>query len=91
MRPSALLVAAIMSLSAEPSHAQPARDARPLYAAEIRARLDDDTILLEYALGEQRSFLWVGTPDALQTFELPGRAEIEERLEDHPAQFGGSA
>ena len=58
MRPSALLVVAIMSLSAEPSHAQPARDARPLHAAEIRARLDDDTILLEYALGEQRSFLW---------------------------------
>jgi CHAT domain-containing protein/Flp pilus assembly protein TadD len=47
-------------------------------AAEIQRRLlDRDTLLLEYRLGEKRSFLWAVTPDSLQSFELPGRAEIE--------------
>ena len=47
-------------------------------AAEIQAQLlDRDTLLLEYRLGETRSFLWAVTPDSLKSFELPGRAEIE--------------
>jgi CHAT domain-containing protein/Flp pilus assembly protein TadD len=47
-------------------------------AAEIRrSLLDRDTLLLEYRLGETRSFLWAVTPDSLKSFELPGRAEIE--------------
>ena len=51
---------------------------RPWSAAEIRRRLlDRSTLLLEYRLGEERSFLWAGTPDSLAAFELPGRAEIE--------------
>jgi CHAT domain-containing protein/tetratricopeptide (TPR) repeat protein len=51
---------------------------RPLSAAEIqRGLLDRDTLLLEYRLGEKRSFLWAVTPDSLKSFELPGRAEIE--------------
>lgn len=52
---------------------------RPWSAAEIQRRLlDRDTLLLEYRLGEDRSFLWAVTPDALESFELPGRAEIEQ-------------
>jgi CHAT domain-containing protein/tetratricopeptide (TPR) repeat protein len=47
-------------------------------AAEIQRLLDRDTLLLEYRLGEKRSFLWAVTPDSLATFELPGRAVIEE-------------
>lgn len=48
-------------------------------AAEIqRSLLDRDTLLLEYRLGETRSFLWAVTPDSLNSFELPGRAEIEQ-------------
>jgi tetratricopeptide (TPR) repeat protein len=39
--------------------------------------LDGDTILLEYFLAEPRSYLWQVTPDALQSFELPGRSRIE--------------
>lgn len=51
---------------------------RPWSAAEIqRGLLDRDTLLLEYRLGEERSFLWAVTPDSLTSFELPGRAEIE--------------
>lgn len=52
---------------------------RPWSTAEIRRRLlDRDTLLLEYRLGEERSFLWAATPGSLTSFELPGRAAIEE-------------
>jgi CHAT domain-containing protein/Tfp pilus assembly protein PilF len=52
---------------------------RPWSAAEIRRKLlDRDTLLLEYRLGEKRSFLWAVTPDSLQAFALPGRAAIEK-------------
>jgi CHAT domain-containing protein len=51
----------------------------PLTLKEIQSDLlDDETLLLEYALGEKKSFLWAVTPASIQSFELPGRAEIEE-------------
>jgi CHAT domain-containing protein len=50
---------------------------RPLGTAEIQALLDPDTLLLSYTLGKERSYLWVVTPGAVASFELPGRAEIE--------------
>ncbi|MBW4636600.1 MAG: CHAT domain-containing protein [Iphinoe sp. HA4291-MV1] len=39
--------------------------------------LDDDSILLEYALGEERSYLWVVSKTGISSYELPKRAEIE--------------
>lgn len=52
---------------------------QPASAEKIqRTLLDRDTLLLEYRLGETRSFLWAVTPDSLQSFELPGRAVIEK-------------
>ena len=51
---------------------------RPLDAEQIRRRvLDRDTVLLEYRLGPERSFLWVVSSDGLATYELPPAAEIE--------------
>jgi CHAT domain-containing protein len=50
---------------------------QPLKAAEIQRLLDPDTLLLEYALGEERSYLWTVTPSAIKSFALPKRAEIE--------------
>lgn len=51
----------------------------PLSVAEIQKRvLDQDTLLLEYALGEQKSFVWVVAHDSVKSFELPGRAIIEQ-------------
>ncbi len=45
----------------------------------IQAELaDDDTILLEYALGDERSYLWAVTRTSLLSYELPNRATIEE-------------
>lgn len=51
---------------------------QPLAAKEIQQQiLDDDTILLEYTLGARRSFVWAVTKDALRSFTLPPRGEIE--------------
>lgn len=48
--------------------------------AEIRGRvLDADTLLLEYMLGAERSFLWAVDREGMRTVELPGRVALEER------------
>jgi len=47
--------------------------------SDIQALLDPQTVLLEYLLGELRSYLWVVTPTSLKAFELPGRQEIAKR------------
>ncbi len=49
----------------------------PLTAREIQNLLDANTVLLEYALDEKQSWLWLLTPTALKTYRLPPRAEIE--------------
>lgn len=49
-----------------------------LTAKEIQQTLDSETLLLEYKLGEARSFLWAVTPTTLNIYELPGRAEVEK-------------
>lgn len=52
---------------------------QPLSAAAIqRDVLADDVLLLEYSLGETRSYLWAVTPAAVRSFILPGRAQIEQ-------------
>lgn len=50
-----------------------------LSAKEVQQQLlDDQTLLLEYALGVERSYLWAVTPTEIKGFELPKGAEIEE-------------
>lgn len=50
----------------------------PLNLNEIQQKvLDDNSMLLEYALGEDRSYLWAITRTQVSSYELPGRAEIE--------------
>jgi Uncharacterized protein conserved in bacteria len=44
---------------------------------DIQQALDPDTLLLEFNLGRERSYVWAITPDSLASFELPGRSEIE--------------
>lgn len=50
---------------------------QPLAATEMQTLLDDHTLLLEYALGEDRSWLWVVSPTTIKTFALPKRTDIE--------------
>jgi CHAT domain-containing protein/Tfp pilus assembly protein PilF len=40
--------------------------------------LNSETILLEYSLGESRSYLWVITPSSIRAFTLPPRKVIED-------------
>ncbi len=50
----------------------------PLGLAEIQnAVTDDATVLLEYSLGEERSYLWAVTATSFSSYELPPRATIE--------------
>jgi CHAT domain-containing protein/tetratricopeptide (TPR) repeat protein len=55
---------------------------KPLGLEEVQEELlDGDTVLLEYALGEERSFLWAVAKDELASFELAPRADIEAQAE----------
>ncbi len=65
------------------------RSVSPQYAAltqpgslgldEIQHKvLDSDTVLLEYALGDNRSYMWFVTENSIATFVLPARDEIEK-------------
>jgi CHAT domain-containing protein len=51
---------------------------QPLSLDAIQTEVvDEDTLLLEYFVGRDRSYLWAVTPDGMTSYELPGRAEIE--------------
>src|SRR5262249_50484826 len=43
--------------------------------------LDRDTLLLEYSIGKQRSFLWAVSPTFFKVYTLPGQAEIKGAAE----------
>lgn len=50
----------------------------PLNVEQIQHEiLDEETALLEVALGEKKSFLWLITRDGLDGYRLPGREVIE--------------
>jgi len=57
------------------NHADP--PVTPDRLSEIQAALTKDTLLLEYALGESRSYLWLITPTTFEVFALPGLARLE--------------
>jgi CHAT domain-containing protein len=52
--------------------------AQPLTPREIQGLLDEDTLLLQYSLGEERSHLWAVTRKGIEHHFLDSRAEIEE-------------
>ncbi|MEA5537424.1 CHAT domain-containing tetratricopeptide repeat protein, partial [Limnoraphis robusta Tam1] len=50
----------------------------PLTASEIQQKvLDDETVLLVYSLGRERSFLWLVSTTEVKSYQLPKRSEIE--------------
>ncbi len=50
----------------------------PLSVKEIQQQVvDPDTLLLEYALGDERSYLWAVTAVSVRSFELPARSQID--------------
>ena len=50
---------------------------QPLTLKGIQQLLDQETLLLEFALGEKQSYLWVVSSSSVSSFALPPRAEIE--------------
>jgi len=51
---------------------------QPLALAQIQQQiLDDDTLLLQYSLGRERSYLWTVSKTGMSSYELPPREEIE--------------
>jgi CHAT domain-containing protein/Flp pilus assembly protein TadD len=71
----------------------------PVTLQEIQQKiLDDDTLLLTYSLGEERSYLWLVSKTEIHSYELPKRAEIEAQakqfhgyLKANPNQFTSQA
>jgi CHAT domain-containing protein len=53
---------------------------QPLNLERIQNELTDDSVLLEYTLGSDRSYLWAVTRDSLTAYQLPARDEIESRV-----------
>lgn len=50
---------------------------------QVQAILDEKTILLEYALGEERSFLWGITKHSVQVHELPEERTVSQLVEQY--------
>ncbi|WP_445172219.1 tetratricopeptide repeat protein [Microcoleus sp.] len=51
---------------------------QPLTLAQIQQQiLDENTILLQYSLGKDRSYLWAVTKTSITIYELPKAADIE--------------
>lgn len=54
---------------------------QPLKLSEVQQQvLDNDSLLLEYALGDENSYLWVISRDSLASYPLPNRSEIETKV-----------
>ncbi|MDQ2944719.1 MAG: CHAT domain-containing protein, partial [Acidobacteriota bacterium] len=57
---------------------------QPLSLKQLqREALDPGSLLLEYSLGEERSYLWAVDPNSFHSYELPKRAEIENAAREY--------
>ncbi|WP_013323570.1 CHAT domain-containing tetratricopeptide repeat protein [Gloeothece verrucosa] len=56
---------------------------QPLTLQEVQQQvLDKDTVLLEYSLGQERSYLWVVTTEGMTSYPLPSQKEIEKLAQE---------
>ena len=61
---------------------------KPLTLAEVQQNvLDDQTVLVEYALQTEESYLFVASKNGVSLLKLPGRASIEKLAMDLRAQL----
>jgi len=59
------------------------RQSAPISIEQIQTDLiDQDSILLEYALGDQRSYLWAVSKTSFASYELPSRVILESAALD---------
>lgn len=50
---------------------------KPISIGGIQELLAPDQMLLEYALGDERSYVWAVTKNSIKSYELPARTRIE--------------
>ncbi len=61
---------------------------QPLTVSDVQQKvLDDQTVLAEYALQAEGSYLWVVSKGAVSLFKLPARANVEKLATDLRAQL----
>ena len=61
---------------------------QPLSLAEVQQKvLDDGTVLLEYALGNDASYLFAVSRSAVSIFKLPRRSDVDKLATDFRAQL----
>src|SRR5713226_6586444 len=62
--------------------------AQPLSLADVQQKvLDDNTVLLEYCLGGQHSYLFAVARSGVSLFQLPPRADVDKLATDFRAQL----
>ncbi|MCT7948311.1 CHAT domain-containing protein [Ancylothrix sp. C2] len=55
---------------------------QPLTLQQIQQEvLDENTLLLQYSLGEERSYLWAVTKNSINSYVLPKQSEIEAAVQ----------
>ena len=61
---------------------------QPLSLAEVQQKvLDDKTVLLEYSLGTEASYLWTADSQSLRLYKLPPRLTLDNLAADLRAQL----
>ncbi|HEY6251116.1 MAG TPA: CHAT domain-containing protein [Candidatus Angelobacter sp.] len=50
---------------------------KALEAKEVQSLLDPDTVLLEYSIGPEHSYVWLVSQSSLKIFELPKSAQVQ--------------
>ena len=61
---------------------------QPLALTEIQQKvLDDQTVLLEYSLGTETSYLWAADSTSLRLYKLPSRLSLDKLAADVRAQL----
>lgn len=62
--------------------------AQPLSLADVQQKvLDDNTVLLEYCLGGDRSYMFAVARSGVSLFKLPSRADVDKLATDFRAQL----
>jgi CHAT domain-containing protein len=60
----------------------------PLSLPDVQSQvLDDKTVLLEYSLGQQNSYLWAVSQGGVSLYKLPARSTVDQQAIDLRAQL----
>jgi CHAT domain-containing protein len=61
---------------------------QPLTLQQVQQQVvDDKTTLLEYSLGDERSYLWAVTPTSVTLYKLPAKDAVDKQAQDLRAQL----